>query len=61
MNADKKYKILHKKFTQLGLKDQYQIDTLIEQVNSFSNLIIDLYLQNGKSEKRNHLLQGINT
>ncbi|MEN8253557.1 MAG: hypothetical protein ABFQ62_04250 [Patescibacteria group bacterium] len=45
MSADKKYKILYKKLQDLGLKDPEQIDDMIEKINSFANLIIDLYLE----------------
>lgn len=41
----KKYKILYEKIIEMGITDSEAIEKLIEQVDSFSNLIIDLYLK----------------
>lgn len=44
MDADKKYKILYEKLKALGIEDEEVINSLIENIDEFANLIIDLYL-----------------
>jgi len=42
---DQKYKILHDEITKLGICDQSKIDRLIDELNSLSDVLIDMFIE----------------
>lgn len=54
-HIDESYLTLRKYILNLGIKNEEEIENLIEQLDTVSNLLIDLFLES-KNEKSNNLL-----
>lgn len=40
---DKKRKLIEKELTKLGIKDKEQLEKMIDEIDEFAKLIIDIY------------------